>query len=72
MWACKSESLRPLYEEALYLLSTLRADPLVEVVLVEHIYREFNADADALANLGIDAYRLGEHRDGRVLWESWY
>ena len=72
VWACKSESLRPLYEEALHLLSSLRADPLVEVVLVEHIYREFHADVDALANLGIDAYRHGEHSDGRVLWENWY
>ena len=61
--------MRPLYEEALQLLSSLRADELVEEALVEHMYREFNADADALANIDIDAHRPHEHIHGRVVWE---
>ena len=71
-WACRSPDLIPLYEEALHLLTTLRSDPLVEDVIVEHIYREFNVEADALANIGIDCYDSRIHIGGVVINEHWH
>ena len=70
-WTCHSPALVDLYSRALELLSTLRSNDNVLDVLVEHIYREFNADADSLANLGIDGYLPTVHHDGRVLWDNW-
>ena len=70
-WACHSPALVQLYSHALELLSRLRSDDNVLDVIVEHIYREFNADADSLANLAIDGFDPSIHTDGRVVWENW-
>jgi ribonuclease HI len=43
----KSVSLKPLYLEAVELISRIR------VVQFEHVYREFNKRADELSNMGI-------------------
>ena len=51
-WACRSPNLVPLYKRALHLLMTLRTKPAVYDVTVEHVYGEFNSDADGLANSG--------------------
>ena len=72
VWACHSPALVELYSHALDLLSRLRSNDHVLDVLVEHIYREFNADADSLANLAIDGYLPSVFLDGRVLWENWH
>ena len=60
-WACRAEHLIPLYERALALLGSLRAAPDVEGVQIQHVYREFNAEADSLANEGLDAYNPRIH-----------
>ena len=70
-WACKSPDLLPLYERALDLLATLRDDALVEDIIVEHIYREYNSEADALANIGIDSFVSETHANGRVVSKNW-
>jgi len=43
----KSVSLKPLYLEAVELISRIR------IVQFEHVYREFNKRADELSNIGI-------------------
>jgi hypothetical protein len=40
-------------------------------VRVQHIYREFNADADGLANYAIDNYIMQAHVGGVVIRENW-
>jgi len=44
----KSAELRPLYERARKMAQT------IELFKIEHVYREQNAEADALANEGLD------------------
>ncbi len=70
-WACRCEHLRPLYEHGLSLLGRLRSTRDFGKVTLEHVYREFNAGADALANLAIDAHDPRLHRNGVVTNESW-
>ncbi len=47
----KNEGLKPLYQEALSIIRTL------EWFKVRHVRREFNKDADRLANLAMDRKR---------------
>ena len=70
-WACKAPHLKPLYMEASSLLDELRASPTSNTVRVEHVYREYNGDADGLANLAIDQYQPSIHNGGVVLSEGW-
>jgi ribonuclease HI len=49
-WRCASESIKASYEEALALIAGLRTHPSVNNVALNHIYREFNADADGVCN----------------------
>ena len=52
-WACRSPSLKPLLAEAWQLIRRMehgRAE-----VVIDHIYREHNVDADALANEAINS-----------------
>ena len=48
-WRVRQPHLRPLYDEARALLAHY------ESVKLEHVRREFNADADALVNAALDA-----------------
>ena len=70
-WACRAEHLKDLYRRGLRLLESLRNRSLVREIRVEHVYREYNGDADGLANYGIDAYRPREHLDNVVLDDGW-
>lgn len=56
-WECKSDTLRPLYMRSLEILDELRgksAEYGIESILLEHIYRDKNAEADNLANIVMD------------------
>ena len=55
LWRCSCPDLLHFYRDSLDLLEVLRrrcAD-----VIVAHIYREFNAEADSLANEALDGLR---------------
>ncbi len=56
-WVCNARHLRPLYEEGLALIRRIRRCRQITQFSIEHVYREFNADADATANETIDRYR---------------
>ncbi len=60
LWACRTAELRQ------WLAQVWRAIRAVESrggeVLVEHIYREYNKEADALANRAVDERRSMEWR----------
>eukprot|EP00973_Karenia_brevis_P047540 6597910-Karenia_brevis.AAC.1 len=58
------QHLVPYYEKGLQLLRYLRARPHVRNILIEHVVREFNADADGLANLALDFYSAADHANG--------
>eukprot|EP00973_Karenia_brevis_P088414 12260109-Karenia_brevis.AAC.1 len=66
------QHLGPYYETGLQLLRYLRARPHVRNILVEHVFREFNADADGLANLALDSDSVADHADGVVLDYGWH
>ena len=70
-WACRCPHLIPFYGHAIQLLDSIRRAPQSEQVIVEHIYREFNSDADGLANYAIDHYDPHLHVDGIVVNDSW-
>ena len=57
-WRCKSSELWHSYEEALAWLRRLREQVGDQNLMVEHIYREFNADADGVCNEILDAEHL--------------
>jgi len=51
-WRCKSQDLQPYFDRCWSLIGSARqANKGIEI---RHIYREFNADADTLANKGAD------------------
>ena len=70
-WACRSESLQPLYTQCLRRLERLRAHIQQHSVQIEHVYREFNADADGTANESIDSFQPQAHTNGIVINENW-
>jgi hypothetical protein len=61
--------LKPPFEEVLRLLQEIRTHG-TEVVL-EHIYREFNHDADAAANAALDERSSAERYIAPEREESW-
>ena len=58
-WRCLSPDLRPLYMRALGLVRRLRSTRGVGSVEIQHIYREFNADADGICNSVLDIAAAG-------------
>ena len=42
-----------------------------DCVKVEHVYREFNASADALANEVLNEYNPRQHANGVVVNRAW-
>ena len=67
-WACRAHDLIPLYEACHDVIRDLKALLGYANVRIEHVYREFNAGADGLANYAIDDY------DGSspvVISENW-
>jgi len=72
IWACRCPHLLGVYMRAIEILDSLRSAPHARSVVVEHVYREFNSVADALANLAIDDYRPHLHTNGVVLNDGWF
>ena len=70
-WACRSPDLIPLYETSLQIAAELRERLGAANVQVEHVYREYNAGADSLANVAIDNYDRPSHSNGVVVNENW-
>lgn len=70
-WACRSNALRPLCNRALQLMSDIRLDERISCCELSHVYREFNADADAMANETLDRYDPHLHRDRIVIKDNW-
>ncbi len=71
-WACRSTDLRPLYEKAVRLLQMLQQNrENAGEIRVQHVYREFNRDADGLANEAIDSYDRSIHTNGIVVDDRW-
>ena len=70
-WACRTPMLSAHYEDALQTLSDLRRRPGVEAVVVEHVYREYNADADGVCNSVLD-WILPHANAEFVICESWH
>ena len=70
-WKCASPDLIPLFAEAVTLLHRIRSTG--GIALVEHIYREFNGDADGVCNRCLDIVSNGALPDmhGLVLNNSW-
>jgi ribonuclease HI len=53
-WRCLAPSLVTPYEETLALLRRLRSLDNVSEVVVEHVYREYDADADGVCSRVMD------------------
>ena len=54
VWRCKHYSLHACFEECIALYRVLQERLGLEHVCIEHVYREYNASADALANEALD------------------
>ena len=50
VWKCKAEHLAPYYEEGLHITRQLQILCDTGVFKLAHVYREYNVDADGLAN----------------------
>ena len=70
-WACRAPHLMGFYEQALDLVELLRQDERLERFEIKHVYREYNADADATANETIDRFQTQAHQDGVIIQENW-
>ena len=70
-WACKSPDLTPCYTLALQLLQILRTRTNTVDVRVQHVFPEYNSNADSLANYAID--NVNDHSGGRsvVMISNW-
>ena len=53
-WACRCQHLRIYYEDCLCRIRSIRGNACCEEFRIEHVYREYNADADGTANEAID------------------
>ena len=70
-WACRAPNLERLYEHAIILLHTLRNRPSVNNVIITHVYRDYSAEADALANQAIDEYSAARFPNRCVIDDNW-
>ena len=71
IWQCKHTSLQGMVEQCWSLLNEIRAGDPSAQVWVEHVYREFNVEADGLANEAIDSYVPAMHQTGVVVNDRW-
>ena len=53
-WKCKAAHLAPLYETGLQIIRRLHGACSDGLFRLSHVYREYNADADSLANVALD------------------
>ena len=51
-WACRSANLETFYSEAIQIIANM--ERAGATVIVEHIYREYNKDADKYANVVVE------------------
>ena len=58
-WACRAPTLRDLYAKCVNLLRDIKARGDDDSILIEHIYRDWNEVADALANHALDTRTTG-------------
>ncbi|KAL9189003.1 hypothetical protein ACHAXT_011493 [Thalassiosira profunda] len=56
-WQCKNPNILPLYQQSGNLIAELRQLDRRSEILFEHVYREHNTVADALANEAMDQRR---------------
>jgi len=70
-WACRAPHLQSLYEAGFNCSAHLRASAVCDEVVVEHVYREYNGDADGIANEVLDTYNPRLHPGGIVIAEGW-
>jgi len=70
-WACKAPHLQRDYEEGMRLISLIRRCPEITFFEISHIYREFNADADSVANEAIDTAMQRNIQHGIVISHNW-
>ena len=72
-WRCTSTTLRPAYERTLAALQRLQNLRSVIEVRIDHVYREFNSDADAVCNLVLDRVDANATPDaaGRHVSVNW-
>ena len=54
IWQCKADNLTLYYEEGLRLIRQLQAVCNDGLFCLSHVYREYNVDAHALANVALD------------------
>ena len=52
-------------------MSAIRQHRCIQLFALEHIYREYNADADGIANEAIDAYDRLVHVSKVVVDQNW-
>ena len=71
IWSCRSDALRPLCDRALQLMNNIRRDERITLFELSHVYREFNADADAIANETLDLHDPRIHTDNIVINDNW-
>ena len=71
MWKYKADNLAPCYENALELMRLLRQNCTSGIAAISHAYREYNADADSLANTAIDGYNRSKGI-ATLVDEAWY
>ena len=63
--------MRDYYEQALRLSRIIRQLPHIEEFTIDHVHREYNADADGTANEAIDLFQSHLHMNGIVILDSW-
>jgi ribonuclease HI len=68
LWQCKAINLAEFYEQGLGMVRRLREACAPGCFTLAHVYREFNVDADSLANEAID--RRGT-TDSLVIDDHW-
>ena len=69
IWRCNANNLIAFYEQGLALVRRLHETCTDNGFGLAHVYREFNADADSLANVGIDRR---SHATAVVVNDGWY
>ena len=68
-WKCKANNLKASYEDGLELMRQLHTMCEAGRLFFGHVYREFNVDADSLANVAIDRRSVGNNV---VVCDSWH
>ena len=68
VWMCKADNLAPYYEQGLALVRDLELSRDEGRFDMVHVYREFNVDADAVANAAIDRWT---RRTNVVIDDNW-